>query len=35
MPAESPLLEQCFSRVLRLAPALLERLADDAIAGLQ
>lgn len=35
MPAESPLLDQCFSRVLRSAPAMLERLIDDAVVALQ
>ncbi|TNF58979.1 MAG: DUF1631 family protein [Burkholderiales bacterium] len=35
MSAEAPLLEQCFSRVLKNAPAMLERLADQAVAGLQ
>ncbi|HMP10812.1 DUF1631 family protein [Hydrogenophaga sp.] len=35
MSAETPLLEQCFGRVLRGAPALLERLADEAVASLQ
>lgn len=35
MPADSPLLEQCFSRVLRAAPSMLERLIDEAIAALQ
>lgn len=35
MSADSPLLEQCFSRVLRVVPVMLERLIDEAVAALQ
>lgn len=35
MPADSPLLEQCFDRVLRAVPSMLERLIADAVESLQ